>query len=168
MGREVRRVHKDWRHPFNEKGNEIPLFGRSFSKALADWKEGKRQWDLGFVKDWGKDGGWKPKPEDAGDSFDEWDGGKPVPHDYMPEWETEDLTHIQMYETCTEGTPISPVMETPEELARWLADNGASAFGSSTASYEAWLSTIKRGWAPSAIASTGTGLRSGVEALEGK
>ena len=41
----------------------------------------------------------------------------------------EERTHYQMYETCTEGTPISPVMETPENLARWLADNGASAFG---------------------------------------
>jgi len=48
-----------------------------------------------------------------------------------------------MYETCTEGTPISPAFATPEELARWLADNEASAFGGMTASYEGWLRTIK-------------------------
>ena len=37
----------------------------------------------------------------------------------------------------------------PEELARWLADNGGSAFGSRTASYEQWTAPIDRGWAPS-------------------
>lgn len=163
MGREVRRVHKDWKHPFSESGNNIPLFDGPYSKALVDWKEAKRQWDLGFVRDYSKDGAWKPKPTDCG-SFDEWDGAKPVPHDYMPEWEPEDLTHLQMYETCTEGTPISPVMESPEDLARWLADNNASAFGSQGASYEAWLETIKQGWAASAVFSSSTGMISGVEA----
>jgi len=47
-----------------------------------------------------------------------------------------------MYETCTEGTPISPVMDSLETLARWLADNGASAFGEMTATYEQWLKII--------------------------
>jgi len=44
-----------------------------------------------------------------------------------------------MYETCSEGTPISPVMETPEQLARWLVDNKASFFGTMTAPYDRWL-----------------------------
>ena len=41
-----------------------------------------------------------------------------------------------IYETCSEGSPISPAFETPEELARWLTDN---SFGSMTATYEQWL-----------------------------
>lgn len=164
MGREVRRVHKDWKHPFNERGRKIALHRGPFSKALSDWKEGKRQWDLGFVRDWSKDGvGWGPKDTDC-KTFEEWDGGKPQPHDYMPEWEPEELTHIQMYETCSEGTPISPVMEKPKELARWLADNNASAFGSQGASYESWLATIEQGWAVSGVFTPSTGLISGVEA----
>lgn len=168
MSREVRKVHRTWVHPMDETGREIPLEEGPFSKALSDWKESKRQWDLGFVMDCLK-GDWVWKPKDAdGLSFDDWVGEKPAPHQYMPEWEPEDLTHIQMYETCTEGTPISPVMETPEELARWLADNGASSFGSSTASYEAWLSTIKRGWAPAGVLISGSGITSGVEWMEGK
>lgn len=73
----------------------------------------------------------------------------------------------QMWETVTEGSPISPVFDTPEELAHWLADNGASAFGSQTATYEQWLVICKSGWAPSAIGDA-KGIRSGVEALAEK
>ena len=72
----------------------------------------------------------------------------------------------QMWETTTEGSPISPVFETPELLARWLADTGASTFGSSTGTYEQWLGMITRtGWAPSAVGISGVGLVSGVEAM---
>ena len=75
-------------------------------------------------------------------------------------------THYQMYETTSEGTPISPVMETPEALARWLADNGASAFGKMTATYAQWLNMITGdGCAPSAAFVPGVGIISGVEML---
>ena len=49
----------------------------------------------------------------------------------------------QMWETTSEGSPISPVFAAPEELARWLADNGASTFGSDTTTYEKWLGMIE-------------------------
>ena len=84
----------------------------------------------------------------------------------MPEWPEAERTHWQMYEDTSEGTPISPVMETPEMLARWLADTGASSMGRNTATYEQWLATIHRGWAPSMIYTAKTGLVSGVEALD--
>lgn len=160
MGREVRMVRPDWKHPTFRK-EEIPLHKGPYSEALADWEENKRQWDLGFVRDWSKDLAWKPK--DADDTFEDNVGDRPIPNDYMPEWTPQEATHLQMYETCSEGTPISPVMATPEELARWLADTGASAFGGQTASYEAWLATCKRGWAPSGFCKVGEGITSGVE-----
>ena len=56
---------------------------------------------------------------------------------------------------------------TPEELARWLADTGASAFGEMTATYEQWLATCRSGWAPSAVACGGD-LVSGVEFMGGE
>lgn len=62
----------------------------------------------------------------------------------------------------SEGSPISPVCDSPESLATWLADNGASSFGSSTATYDQWLGMIKAGWAPSAVSSS-NGMQSGVE-----
>jgi len=84
-----------------------------------------------------------------------------------PEWATQPPTGegYQLWETTSEGSPISPVFKTPEELAQWLFDIKASAFGSCTATYEHWLNFIKGpGWAPSAIMSKGT-IRSGVEAF---
>jgi len=82
----------------------------------------------------------------------------------MPYWSEAVRTHYQMYETTSEGTPISPVMETPEALARWLADNNASAFADMGATYDQWLATIMRGWAVGAIFGPGKGLISGVAA----
>ena len=69
----------------------------------------------------------------------------------------------QMWEDCTEGSPISPVFKTPEELAQWLADNKASAFGSMTATYEQWLATIKKGYAIGMVCGPNIKLQSGVE-----
>jgi hypothetical protein len=76
----------------------------------------------------------------------------------------------QMWETTSEGSPMSPVFKTPEELARWLADTGASAFAGMTATYDEWLGTITvSGGAPSAVLtvdSTGKErMESGVAAL---
>ena len=162
MGREVRRVPPDWVHPTDEAGDFRPLHGGVFSKRLAAWEEEAKQWEVGLIRDYlTKE--WKPKPADTqSGTFDEWDGPKPLQEDYMPEWPEGTILGLQMYETCTEGTPISPVMETPEFLARWLADHGASSFGSMTASYEDWLATIKAGSAPSMAFSPKTGLISGV------
>jgi len=71
----------------------------------------------------------------------------------------------QMWETTSEGSPISPVFATPEELARWLADNGASTFGNNTATYDQWLAMVQSGWAMSAMFVPGKGVISGVEAV---
>jgi hypothetical protein len=68
----------------------------------------------------------------------------------------------QIWETVSEGSPISPVFSTPEDLAKhmattsWGADKGTS--------YEQWLAFIKApGWAPSLIADE-LGVRTGVQA----
>lgn len=61
---------------------------------------------------------------------------------YPPPIEVPDGPGWQMWETTSEGSPISPVFETPEALAHWLADTGASSFGWMTSSYEGWLGKI--------------------------
>jgi len=160
-------VPKDWQHPKRKDKRFIPLYEGPFSKCLAEWRESAGKWALGFRKSWSKDGDkWKPIEDQYRNmSFEEWDGQMPVADDYMPEWPEHEKTHLMMYETTSEGTPISPAFETPEELARWLADSKASAFGGQSASYEAWLAVAKGGYAPSAVFSPETGLISGVEAL---
>lgn len=117
MGREVRRVPPDWQHPVEGKYPDgspryVPLFdGADYERHARMAKDGS----LGKVYE--------------------------LPHkdDFMPIWTPEEATHYMMYETCSEGTPISPAFATPEELAHWLADTGASAFGGETATYEGWL-----------------------------
>lgn len=64
----------------------------------------------------------------------------------MPSWSKEEKTHIMMYETCSEGTPLSPVFDDDEKLARWLTDNKVSWFGDITATYEQWLQVCKDGY----------------------
>ena len=89
---------------------------------------------------------------------------KPKPADFIPDGPDDQRTHCMMYENTTEGTPISPAFETAELLARWLADNRASAFAGCTATYDEWLSAIKRGVARSAHLQSGE-LTSGVSAM---
>lgn len=167
MGREVRMVPKGWEHPKDARGRYIPLLKGPFSKELADWEEGCIHFEAGEIEDWEPNATvkkWKPKSEAALNkaSYAEWAGGCPNPFHYMPEWPEGEATMYCMYEDTSEGTPISPAFATPEELARWLADTGASAFGGMTATYEQWLATCKAGWAVSAVIQGGV-MRSGVE-----
>ena len=125
MGREVRKVPATWEHPKDRSGAFVPMMA-TFPYTDEDIREGIQ---------------------------DGWLEGDP-PHygyDVMPQWPELERTHYQMYETATDGTPISPVMETPEALARWLADHGASAFASQTAAYEEWLSAIQCGSVASVV-----------------
>ena len=70
-----------------------------------------------------------------------------------------------MWENTSEGSPMSPVFASPEELARWLSDTRASTFGKDTATYDQWLKMIVgTGWAMDAVGSQG-GLVSGVVAM---
>jgi hypothetical protein len=165
MGREIRRVPTDWQHPKRANGNDIPLFDE-YEKAVAEWDEEKDQWKKGFVHDWSKhpERVFKPKDETNTGPYEEYAGERPDAEDYMlVGCPPESRTHLMMYETCSEGTPISPAFATPEELAHWLADNGASAFGGMTADYESWLATCQKGSAIGAVFTPETGLVSGVE-----
>lgn len=164
MGREVRRVPADWVHPQDDRGRLYPLHEGGFAEAEKEWNEGYALWLTGFVNSY-TDGGIVPiDVTEHGHRWSDWHGSRPSPDDYMPDWPEEQRTHYMMYEDTSEGTPISPAFATPEELARWLADNGASSFGSSTATYEQWLRVCNGGFAPSMVLD-GNGLRSGVEAL---
>lgn len=165
MGREVRRVPPDWQHPKDEYGRYKPMYDESFDEAVARWKEGYDQWENGLVFNWALKE-WEPRTQDAHDcEFWEWEGNPPDREYYRPKWTDGERTHYMMYQNTSEGTPISPAFATPEELARWLADTGASSFGKMTATYEQWLSVCRGGWAPSAAIVDNRGVISGIEAI---
>ncbi|MDL2279851.1 hypothetical protein LJC15_04215 [Desulfovibrio sp. OttesenSCG-928-G11] len=161
MGREVRRVPANWEHPKDSQGRYIGLSDLSFTKMLEEYHEAKALWEQGLRKNYSGE----TIPVEPDDSFEDWyEEEQPRAEDFMPEWPEHERTHLMMYETCSEGTPISPVFEKPEDLAHWLADNNASAFGNMTASYDEWLATINCGFAPSMVLTGGGTLMSGVQA----
>lgn len=141
MGREVRKVPADWAHPsdgFYANGSVryVPLYEGDWYQQAVEEFE-------------------KGERENA-----------PDPAGYMPQWPEAERTHFMMYEDTSEGTPISPAFETPEALAKWLADTNASAFASQGASYEGWLRIAKGGYAPSMVMDC-RGAHSGVEFCKG-
>jgi len=144
MGREIRKVAANWQHPKNEKGNYIPLLDDKFSEILAKWEEQNAQWEKGFRSDW--NGGWiRKEADELNMTFAEWDVEKPVMENYMPEWKDEELTHIQLYENVTEGTPISKVYKANEldKLCKYAAKN-CTFFMNFKASKEEWMQILKR------------------------
>lgn len=161
MGREVRRVPKDWKHPkyMNEYRGECyrPMYDMSFEEALNEWVEAARLWYQGKYKDWEKGIINIEDSDPPLECFEKEIGSAPDPDWYMPEWTDEEKTHLMMYEDTTEGTPISPAFETPEELAQWLTDNDTSMFGSLGASYDAWLKIARGGYSFGVVLNTATG-----------
>ena len=159
MSREVRRVPANWMHPVVHEPREsrgkahdyVPRFVGLFDGYNTD----RREYDeMARAKG----------IEEADNCI----GAKPDPEHYMPDWPEEERTHFQMYETTSEGTPISPPMPTEEALADWLVDNKASTFGhDAMASRKGWLRMIRLGSAPTAVgtvyADGTTELMSGVE-----
>ncbi len=90
--------------------------GREIRRVPPDWvhpQDGK--------------GGFEPLFNKTFDDRDdpEWDD---QPEWYRPAFESEP-THYQLYETVTEGTPMSPVFETKEELGKWMMANPDPVWG---------------------------------------
>lgn len=167
MGREVRRVPADWQHPKEKKpdwrnGRMVecykPLFpGERYQSSVDEWDNGCAKWKRGEFPDYADETNKKM-------AYEQWAGQRPHKDDYMPDWPAEQRTHLMMYEDTSEGTPISPAFETPEELALWLVDNNASACGNDGASYEGWLRIAQGGWAPIFVVSGGI-IENGVDAI---
>ncbi len=140
MGREIRRVPADWEHPRDAAGVYCPMHDYDFSDALRKWV---REWEK-----WEK--GTHPDREGRDYPYWEWAGGPPRPEYCRPVFE-EEPTHYQIYETVSEGIPVSPVFADKEDMYDWLLAEGYSE----TASRR----FIEAGWAPSmAMWPGGTGL----------
>ncbi len=144
MGREIREVPKNWNHPKDENKTYIPLIGRPFKKELARFNEHKKKWDEGFMESFTERGVWVSNNEYASKSYEQWDGEKPAKKDYMPEWPEADKTHIQLYESTTEGTPISPVFSKKnfEKLCEYAAKH-CSTFADFRATKTEWMEMLK-------------------------
>jgi len=129
--------------------------------VAQEWKRLFAAWEARDPTAWAADA---PTAEEfAHHEFWEWHGDPPDRDSYRPTWSPDEQTHYQMYETVSEGTPVSPVLDSPEALARWLADTGADA-GAGTATYAQWLRVCRGGYAPTFVLHDGR-IESGVAAL---
>lgn len=139
MGREVRRVRADWKHPRDERGDYIPLHGRPFLAAWTEWEIGRRRWKAGLRHNF-HTGEMEPKTHQC--SWTEWQGAEPKEADYMPPEAFG--KRFMMYEDTTEGTPVHDrVALSAGTLAGLLAADGSSRWGSTKAGAEEWLAIIQ-------------------------
>lgn len=126
MGREIRRVPADWEHPKERKYDYRtattiesfhPLFDRPFMHVAREWMDKARAWDDDTDPDCAKHKAKHP-------FWWQWSGNPPDPKYYRPDWPAGTATHYQMYETVTEGTPVTPHFATKTELVDWLVEHG--------------------------------------------
>ena len=157
MGREVRRVPPNWQHPtqmYVSGPGYKPMFDQTFAAAVAEWEEGRRRWNAG------KDPDRESYKNDDGSyqTYAEWHGEKPDDPSYYRPWEDAEATWFQLWETVSEGTPVSPPFATLEELAQHLAKygddwdmrRGQRGWGLARA-----RAFCKEGWAPSMMIADG-------------
>jgi len=65
-------------------------------------------------------------------------------HDAWNDVEPPSGIGFQLWETCSEGSPISPVFEDLDTLCAW-AENGATTFGYQKTSKENWMKMLNEG-----------------------
>jgi hypothetical protein len=157
MSRAIRRVPPDWEHPRNEEGRYKPLLDRDYEAAAEAWLAECIQWTKGEHPD-------QQSTYAAGVRyFWDWEGRPPSREYHRPKWESEP-TAYQVYETVSEGTPISPVFPTRDALIDWLVNDG-SGMGIGGTRQPMNRAAAERfaeaAWAPSMI-DLGSGVESGL------
>ena len=120
MGREIRMVPPNWDHPVvvrrNGQPGYKPMHNSSFRTASQEWKQGFAAWERGERPDYCSE-------ESKSLEYWEWSGGPPERTDHRP-WSDDEATWYQVWETVSEGTPVSPPFATREELVEYLVANG--------------------------------------------
>lgn len=179
MGRELRRVPANWQHPkrttYNYlQGKEVesfqPLFDEPYISAISEWIHEHFLWLRGEHPD--------QQGEDRAEYsyYAQWGGSPPDIDYYRPNWKPEEMTWYQVYETVSEGTPVTPPFETQAELIEYLVEHGdywdqsRRKEGRSSMPCEPWTRqqaesfVLGSGWAPSLVVHDGK-VQSGVEAM---
>ncbi len=188
MGLEIRKVIEGWEHPTNQDNSR--LFGHRDRIPPYDPGAGK-QWQPVFDRDWASAMrgyirewiNWYVRALIAWPlatlglldltsysrlanpvRYGRFDGTRPNPFYYRPRWRKRRRTHLQLYETVSEGTPLSPPMPNGEALAGWLAEQNSVWHGTDGMTKDEWLKFMARGgWAPSMVITPERGIESGVE-----
>lgn len=144
-----------------------PLYNKPYGAEIKEWIENHLLWEKGEHPDQ-KDGGGARYLHYA-----QWSGNAPDVEYYRPDWKPEEMTWYQVYETVSEGTPVTPPFATKEELIEYLTTNGdfwdqrRRKEGGSSMQCDPWPRDAaerfvnETQWAPSFIGGPGIGLQSG-------
>jgi len=157
MGREIRKVPPNWKHPekeeyslFNPTSERrlIPMYDKNYDDAVNEWNDGIILWNKGehpvqiehrkkIIKEPYKRSNDTPEdleitnrlnnPEyySVSNGYNYWDYfGMPPKEERYHKFKSDEATWFQLYETVSEGTPVTPPFATREELADYLAENG--------------------------------------------
>lgn len=134
MGREIRMVKPGWEHPKDKKGNDLPLYDLDYDTVCANWYEAAARW------------------------FHDYEGSPPNEAYYRKEkWAEGEATYFQLYETVSEGTPVSPAFATKHELIDYLVEHG-DFYGQKRGecySRKSAEQVVNSGYAPSMITTNG-------------
>ncbi len=195
MGREIRRVPPNWEHPKTFSGGRgerfQPMHDRPHLSAWKEWKHDRTMYRveclvptfmsvgrdvlkaMGFKK-------WKfhydKPPHYEWNDWTDYHGEKPDGEFYRPAWKRGEATWFQVYETVSEGTPVTPPFETKEELIQYLMANGdywdqrrrkdgVSGIDCGPWTEEQARRFVDSEWAPSAMVVGGSGIVSGQQGL---
>jgi hypothetical protein len=171
MGREIRRVPPNWDHPrgIRRNGREdfVPMHDQTWEAAAEEWLADFDRIRRGDLSKWEK--------YDRG--VVDWAAENPAPDPnsedvlYRP-WSDEEATWFQVWQTVSEGSPVTPPFSTPEDLIAYLAAHGDfwdqdrckkadwAALWGGTPGQSGWGREraerfVNAGWAPTFIATDG-------------
>lgn len=111
MGREIRKVPADWEHPKDADGHYRLMHDQTYQEVIISYLKDELSWYLWPPKNWRYIKEW----------FECW----PNKAYYRPKWDIEP-SHYQIYENVTEGTPVSPIFASKDDLTDWLIEQGHS------------------------------------------
>lgn len=143
MGRQLRRVTSDWEHPKKEDGNLHPLINEYYGDALMTWIKNNKLWEEGTHPDLKEYSLSKVEYP----FYSMWGGNAPdVDYYQKKKYSEKELTHIQLYENTSEGTPLSPVFKADEldKLCEW-AETNATTFADFKATKKEWMDMLSDG-----------------------
>lgn len=144
MGREIRKVPPNWDHPRDARGEYKSMYDETFAAAVSEWKARRAAWEVG------------ERPEGYGDcDFADYYGEQPDDPDMYRPWQDAEAIWLQVWETVSEGSPVTPPFETKQGLADYLAEHGdfwdhGRGWGQARAD-----AFVADGWAPSMMISGG-------------
>lgn len=153
MGREIRKVPKGWEHPKREnrysgKEEYQPMYDEYYGDAVEEWIKSHYLWLEGKHPE--QDPSYKWYAEYAG-------SGPDIEYYRQEKWTEEEANCFQIYQTVSEGTPVSPVFESLEEMEKWLIKEGHSE--------KSAKAFCESGWAPSAVMLNGN-FKSGIDSFD--